>query len=188
MPTEGFMSKIKLLLFFDFIDAMLKIRKLSCSFQKKGNYFLKILSNLDISAICLCMRRKQVFTSYTQRAPQTHAAAVVLNQNCLCAEMLALRVPEFKLTGNLNESGLRENSPYGPNLEGATTNVDTIKVEQIYNFCTVVSIKAAILCTCYSKQHGSAGHVQSSYSSFNPRFLCFMFYFHSFTHCVCVFQ
>ncbi len=31
---------------------------MSCSFQEKGNYFLKILSNLDISTIKVYMARK----------------------------------------------------------------------------------------------------------------------------------
>jgi hypothetical protein len=43
--------KFELFLFFDFIDAVPEIRKLNCSFQEKGNCFLKILSNLDISTI-----------------------------------------------------------------------------------------------------------------------------------------
>jgi hypothetical protein len=42
----------------DFIDAVPKTRKMSCSFQVKGNYLLKILSNLDNSTIELYMARK----------------------------------------------------------------------------------------------------------------------------------
>ena len=69
----------------DFIDAVPKTRKLSCSFQEKGNYFLKILSKLDISTIEVYMARK-----YSPRIPKERfrpapAAAVVLNQNCQCA-------------------------------------------------------------------------------------------------------
>jgi hypothetical protein len=51
-------GKFELLLFFDFIDSVPKIRKLSCSFQEKGNYFLKILLSLDISTIEVYMTRK----------------------------------------------------------------------------------------------------------------------------------
>jgi hypothetical protein len=35
-----------------------KIKQLSCSFQEKGNYFLKILFNLDISTIEVYMAGK----------------------------------------------------------------------------------------------------------------------------------
>jgi hypothetical protein len=73
---------------------------LSCSFQEKGNYFLKILLNLDISTIDVYMARK--LTSYTQRALQTSTAAVLLNQNVSmwqnCTESHAIR----QMTGNLN--------------------------------------------------------------------------------------
>jgi hypothetical protein len=50
--------KFELLLFFDYIDAVPKIREMSCSVQEKGSYFLKILSNLDISTMEVCMARK----------------------------------------------------------------------------------------------------------------------------------
>jgi hypothetical protein len=36
----------------------ISLRKLSCSFQEKGNYFLTIPSNLDISTIEVYMARK----------------------------------------------------------------------------------------------------------------------------------
>ena len=73
------MRKFELVLFFDFIDAVLKIRKLSCSFQEKGNYFLKILSNLDISTIKVCMARKHSPRIPKERFRPAPAAAVVLN-------------------------------------------------------------------------------------------------------------
>ncbi len=62
-------------------------RKLSCSFQEKGNYLLKIMSKLDISTLEVYMARK-----HSPRIPEEHfkfrpapAAAVVLNQNRRCA-------------------------------------------------------------------------------------------------------
>jgi hypothetical protein len=55
-----------------------KTKKLSSSFQEKGNYFLKILSNLDISTIEVYIARKP--SPPILKALQTSAAAVVLNQ------------------------------------------------------------------------------------------------------------
>jgi hypothetical protein len=62
-----------------------KTRKLSCSFQEKENYILKILSKLDISTIEVYMARK-----HSPQIPKEHfrpaqAAAVILNQNGRCA-------------------------------------------------------------------------------------------------------
>jgi hypothetical protein len=48
----------ELVLFFDFIDTVPKVRQLSCSFLEKENYFLKILFNLDVSTIEVYMARK----------------------------------------------------------------------------------------------------------------------------------
>jgi hypothetical protein len=73
--------KFELVLFFDFIDAVPKTRKLSCSFQEKGNYFLKILSKLDISTIEVYMARKHSPRIPKERFRPAPAAAVVLNQN-----------------------------------------------------------------------------------------------------------
>jgi hypothetical protein len=63
MPTERFVSasssSFSSLILFKFIDALPKIRKLrACSFQERGNYFLKILLNFDISTIEVYMARK----------------------------------------------------------------------------------------------------------------------------------
>ncbi len=77
------MRKFELVLFFDFIDAVPNIRKLSCSFQQKGNSFLKIPSNLDMGIIEVYIARNHS----PQRALIWNACVVV---------------PVFKLTGNLN--------------------------------------------------------------------------------------
>jgi hypothetical protein len=80
-----------------------KIRKLSCSFQEKGNYLLKMLSNLDISTTEVYMARKHSPRILKGRFRPAQAAAVVLNQNCPCAGLCGvagLCVLEIKPTGN----------------------------------------------------------------------------------------
>jgi hypothetical protein len=47
----------ELVLFFDFIDAVPEIEKLSCSFQWNGSYILRIQSKADISTIKLCIAK-----------------------------------------------------------------------------------------------------------------------------------
>jgi hypothetical protein len=87
--------------FLWFIDAVPKIRKLSCSFQEKANYFLKFLSNLDINTIEVYMARKHAPVISKERL-KPEQQLLFWNLNCRSARMLALLVPEFKLTGNLN--------------------------------------------------------------------------------------
>jgi hypothetical protein len=80
-----------------------KIRKLSCSFQEKGNYLLKIQSKLDISTIEVYMARK-----HSPRIPKVRSRPaqqlffwikIVVVQESLCRVCAVL---EIKLTGNLN--------------------------------------------------------------------------------------
>jgi hypothetical protein len=64
---------------------MPKMRKLSCSFQEKGNYLLKNPSKLDISTIEVYTARKHSPQIPKERSRPALAAAVVLNQNGQCA-------------------------------------------------------------------------------------------------------
>jgi hypothetical protein len=92
--------KFELVLFFDFIDAVHKIRELSCSFQEKGNYFLKIPSNLDVSAIEVlsCIWRESIHLEYPKSASRTSADSSCCTKSKLLMTGNYLSV---KVTGNL---------------------------------------------------------------------------------------
>ncbi len=84
------------LLFFDFIDAVPKIRKFSCSIQEKGNYFLKIQSNLDISTIEVYMERKHSPLIPKERFRPAQQLLFWI-KICCCGNVLAGRPDDDKI-------------------------------------------------------------------------------------------